>query len=54
MLQHLAARGEEGGARGDRLAELQKIILISAGPVQKQDRRGIGRCRGLEAVSKTE
>ena len=39
VLQHAAARRQQGRARRDHLAERQQVVLVAAGAVQQQERR---------------
>ena len=48
--QDLAARGQQGGARGDRAAETQKVVLVAARAVEQQEGRTIRIRSGLVAV----
>ena len=50
VLEHAAARREQGRAGRDHLAEPEQVVLVAAGAVQQQERREPASRRGLETM----
>src|SRR6185503_14051275 len=51
---HLAARGQQSGARQQALAERDQIVLVAAGAVQQQKHRQTGPRRRDETMAEAE